>query len=59
MKMEQIRAIAAQRGIKAGKMKKGDLIRKIQEAEGNDACFDTGRADACGQQECLWREDCS
>ena len=58
MKVEQIRAIAAQRGLKAGKMKKGDLIRSIQKEEGNDACFDTGKAQQCGQQDCLWREDC-
>ena len=56
--MEQVRAVAARMGIKAGKMKKCDLIRSIQLAEGNDACFDTGAARECGQQECLWREDC-
>ena len=58
MKMEQIRAIAAQRGIKAGKLKKSDLIRALQKAEGNEACFDTGRSGECGQLECLWREAC-
>lgn len=58
MKMEQVRAVAGRMGIKAGKLKKGDLIRSIQQAEGNIACFDTGTADRCGQQQCLWREDC-
>jgi len=58
MKAEQVRAIAARMGIKAGRMKKCELIRHIQQAEGNNACFDTGAADRCGQQECLWREDC-
>jgi hypothetical protein len=58
MKVEQVRAIAAEMGIKAGKMKKAELIRSIQKAEGNEECFDTGRAQLCGQQECLWREDC-
>ena len=58
MKVEQVRAIAAQRGVSAKKMKKGDLIRSIQQAEGNEACFDTGKAEHCGQQRCLWREDC-
>ncbi len=58
MKVDQVRAIAVQRGIKPGKVKKGDLIRAMQNAEGNEACFDAGKAERCGQQECLWREDC-
>ena len=58
MKLDEIREIAKQHNIKAGKMKKADLIRAIQQAEGNQACFDTGQADTCGQQACLWREDC-
>jgi hypothetical protein len=56
--MEQVRAIAAQRGIKAGKMKKSDLIRCIQQGEGNTPCYDTGAAEHCGQDACLWRDDC-
>jgi hypothetical protein len=58
MKVEQVRAVAAQKGVKAGKMKKADLIRSIQKTEGNEVCFDTGKAQQCGQQQCLWREDC-
>ncbi len=58
MKVDQLREIAIQRGVKPGKMKKGDLIRTLQRAEGNEACFDTGKAQECGQQGCLWREDC-
>jgi hypothetical protein len=37
---------------------KADLVRAIQQAEGYDACFKTGKADVCGQDACLWREDC-
>ncbi|MCM2359069.1 MAG: Rho termination factor N-terminal domain-containing protein [Geobacteraceae bacterium] len=58
MKIEQIKEIAKKRGVKTGKMKKGEIIRAIQEAEGNPACFDTGKADECGEMSCLWREDC-
>lgn len=58
MKIEEIRPIAAQLGIKVGKMKKSDLIRTIQEKEGNDQCFDSGIAQHCGQHHCLWRKDC-
>ncbi len=58
MKMDEIREIAKRHNIKAGKMKKADLLRAIQQAEGNQVCFDTGKADQCGQDSCLWREDC-
>jgi hypothetical protein len=58
MKLDDIKEIARKRGLKPGKMKKSELIRAIQEDEGNPACFATGRAAICGQTECLWREDC-
>lgn len=58
MKLDDIREIAKQHGIKPGKMKKADLVRAIQQAEGNEACFDTGMSERCGQEQCLWREDC-
>lgn len=59
MKIEEIKAIAKQLDIKAGKMKKADLVRAIQLAEGNEVCFETGHAGVCGQAECLWRTDCN
>ncbi len=58
MKSEQIKEIAIARGIKAGKMKKGELIRAIQSEEGNVPCFGTGKSNECEQTTCLWREDC-
>ncbi|WP_432822099.1 SAP domain-containing protein [Trichloromonas sp.] len=58
MKMEEIKAVARVRGVKSGRMKKAELVRAIQQAEGNNQCFVTGQADRCGQYECLWREDC-
>lgn len=58
MKLDEIREIAKQHNIKPGKMKKADLVRAIQQAEGNQACFETGKAETCGQADCLWREDC-
>jgi hypothetical protein len=58
MKLEEIKEIAKQHGIKVGKLKKAELVRAIQVAEKNDACFETGRAAECGQPECLWRDDC-
>jgi hypothetical protein len=59
MKLEQIKEMAKQHDIKAGKMKKAELVRAIQSAEGNDACFGTGHDSECGQEECLWRADCN
>lgn len=58
MKVEEIKVIAKQHGIKVGKLKKAELVRAIQEAEGNNACFETGQAAGCGQAGCLWRDDC-
>ena len=58
MKLDEIKEIARQHNIKAAKMKKSELVRAIQQAEGNEACFDSGKAAQCGQEGCLWREDC-
>jgi hypothetical protein len=58
MKLQEVKNIAKKMGIKAGSMKKTELIRAIQKAEGNVECFGTGRAEECGQMNCLWREDC-
>jgi len=58
MKLDEIKDIAKRYNIKPGKMKKADLVRAIQQAEGNEVCFDADKADSCGQDTCLWREDC-
>ncbi|MBN1433768.1 hypothetical protein JW921_03355 [Candidatus Fermentibacterales bacterium] len=44
-------------GIKVSRLKKEELIRAIQVAEGNFPCFGTAR-EYCDQQDCLWRKDC-
>lgn len=59
MRLEEIKEIAKQHGIKVGKLKKAELIRSIQQAEGNEACFDAGKVAVCGQDSCLWRSDCN
>lgn len=44
-------------GIKTSRLRKAELIRAIQVAEGNFPCF--GTADGfCDRYDCLWREDC-
>jgi ribosomal protein L5 len=58
MNLPEIKKIAINKGVTTGKMKKVECIRAIQEAEGNSACFDTGKAAECGQDHCLWRKDC-
>ncbi|MDD2853821.1 MAG: Rho termination factor N-terminal domain-containing protein [Desulfuromonadaceae bacterium] len=59
MKLEEIKAIAQQYGIKVGKMKKSELVRAIQSAEGNMQCFETGNVATCGQTGCRWFGICS
>jgi ABC-type uncharacterized transport system substrate-binding protein len=57
MTVKEIKTIAKKMGIQAGKIKKADLIRTIQNAEGNTPCFQSG-ATSCDQMNCCWRSDC-
>lgn len=57
MEMAKIRAKAKALRLKAGRMRKAELIRAIQEAEGNVPCFGTAET-YCDQTLCCWREDC-
>jgi hypothetical protein len=59
MKLEEIKSIAQLYSIKAGKMKKSELVKAIQQAEGNEQCFEAGKSASCGQNGCSWREICS
>jgi hypothetical protein len=58
MDLKDIKGMARKLGVKAGKMKKPEIIRAIQKAEGNFDCFGTAVAGHCTQSDCLWREDC-
>jgi hypothetical protein len=58
MKLDEIKKIAEKHGIKPGKMRKADLVREIQKAEGNPSCYETGQSQGCGQPQCSWRDDC-
>jgi hypothetical protein len=58
MTVKDIRKIAKQKGIKIGNMKKDELIRSIQRAEGNFDCFGTSDFGECTQVDCMWRTDC-
>jgi hypothetical protein len=52
-----IKAKAKALGIKAARKSTADLIKSIQQAEGNFPCFKTANG-FCDQQNCLWRTDC-
>ncbi len=60
MKLQEMRELARLKGIEIGRLKKKmDIVRAIQRDEGNDECFMSERASACGQTGCLWLEDCT
>ena len=56
MKLTEIKKMAKGMGLKVSRVKKADLIREIQVAEGNIPCF--GTVIECDRLDCLWREDC-
>lgn len=58
MTIEKIKAIAKAKGVKAGNLKKPELIQAIQRAEGNFDCFGSATSGYCDQTGCLWRDDC-
>lgn len=58
MTLKQVKEIAKGKGVKVGNMKKENIIRAIQRAEGNADCFGGTNARICDQLNCLWREDC-
>jgi hypothetical protein len=58
MTLKMIKEIAKEKGLKTGNMKKENIIRSIQRAEGNFDCFKTAAAGECDQINCLWRADC-
>ena len=58
MNVKQLRAKARVPNVKsASRLRKPDLIRAIQKAEGNFDCFGTANG-YCDQQGCTWRREC-
>jgi hypothetical protein len=58
MKISEVKAKAKAVGIEAGKMKKAELIRAIQRAEGYNACYGSEQAKDCPQIACCFIVDC-
>lgn len=57
MILKDIKTKAKDLGVRNySKLAKADLIRAIQEKEGNAACFQS--IYDCWQFDCLWRPDC-
>lgn len=57
MTFDKVKRKAKKLGINSGKMKKVDLIRSIQTAEGNTPCFGTTKG-TCDQVKCCFIKDC-
>lgn len=57
MNIIQIRKRAKKLGVNPKGLKKLDLIRAVQKAEGNFECFGTAEG-YCDQVKCSWRKDC-
>ncbi len=58
MKLQEIRVMAKNFGIKASSMNKSQLIHSIQDIEGNFNCYASAGNGECDQANCLWRDDC-
>ena len=58
MKLQEIKPIAKAKGINSRNLKKTELIRTIQQAEGNSDCYGSVSSGFCDQMGCLWRDDC-
>jgi hypothetical protein len=58
MRIQDVRAVGKQKGIDSARMGKADIIRAIQSAEGNYACYGSAAEGICDQPACAWRDDC-
>ena len=58
MKINDVRKMAKRMNVNTYRMKKEGIIRAIQQAEKNMACFATERVTICNEDKCLWRDDC-
>ncbi|NJD91995.1 MAG: SAP domain-containing protein [Geobacter sp.] len=58
MNLQKVKEIAKDKGVKIGSLKKSELVQAIQSMEGNESCYNTGKSVECGQENCLWRDDC-
>ena len=57
MKYRDVQQRAKKLGLKCSGIKKAEMIRSIQSAEGSEPCFAGGRT-SCEQKQCCWIADC-
>jgi len=57
MDMEQLEGKKRSIEMRLGWKAKQELIRSIQEKQGDAPCFQTGK-EYCDQYDCCWRRDC-
>lgn len=58
MKQKELLQLAKKFDIPHGGLSNIELIRKIQQSEGNFDCYARASEGVCDQSECLWRNDC-
>lgn len=58
MNVNEIRKIAKEKGVAPARLRKKELIRSIQRAEGNFDCYGTNYNGDCDQLGCSWRDSC-
>jgi len=59
MNIQEIRERATAIGLTGvGKLRKAELVKKIQEAEGNSPCYGAEWRQQCAEMHCCWRSDC-
>ena len=57
MTVKEIRGLARSLGVKNyHRLRKADLIRSIQEKEGNSPCYQS--ISDCREHDCLWLSEC-
>lgn len=58
MVQKELLRLAKQFDISPSRLSNIELIRKIQQREGNFDCYASASEGVCDQSECIWREGC-
>jgi 7-cyano-7-deazaguanine synthase in queuosine biosynthesis len=58
MRFQEIQKVGKGMGINTYGMKKVEIIHAIQRTENTFVCYATDRVSHCGEEKCLWRNDC-
>lgn len=58
MTQKELLKLAKKRHVSASGLTTVELIRKLQQSEGNFDCYARASEGFCDQGECMWRDDC-